>query len=130
MSWLSLAGKAGPWIVAVLAIGFGLYERADYFEQKAARAADLVAAHEAVEKAAVADAAHTREIEEAHAAEIARLKEQANARDVSIAATPSTTGCVASPAMRALFDGLRARAPAAGAGQPGGAGGAGQAVSR
>ena len=56
-------------------------------------------------------------------AEIARLKEQTNVREASIDATPSTAACAASPAMRALFDGLRARAGAPGAGQPGGAAG-------
>jgi hypothetical protein len=123
MSWLSLAWRAGPWAIAALAIAFGLYERSGYFEEQAARAADLAAAQQAVERAQAADAAHTREIEDTHAAEIARLKEQTNVREASIDATPSTAACAASPAMRALFDGLRARAGAPGAGQPGGAAG-------
>ena len=41
MNWISLAFKAGPWIVAALAIGFGLFERSGWSEEKAARAADL-----------------------------------------------------------------------------------------
>ena len=130
MNWISLAFKAGPWIVAALAIGFGLFERSGWSEEKAARAADLVAAEQAVRKAQIADATHTREIEDAHAAEIAFLKEHANVREASIAATPSTAVCAGSPAMRTLFDGLRARAGAAGAGQPRNAARAGAAVPR
>jgi hypothetical protein len=130
MAWLSLAWKAAPWAIAALALAFGLYERADYFEETAARAADLVAAQAAVEKARAADATHTKEIEDAHAAEIAQLKEQANVREASIDAVPSTAACAGSPAMRALFDGLRARAGTAGAGPAGNAGGAGAPVSR
>ena len=130
MAWLSLTWKAAPWAIAALALAFGLYERADYFEETAQRAADLVAAQAAVEKAEAADATHTKEIEDAHAAEIAQLKEQANVREASIDAVPSTAACAGSPAMRALFDGLRARAGTAGAGPAGNAGGAGASVSR
>ena len=127
---VSLALRAGPWIVAALAVGFGLVERAGYFEEKAACAADLAAARAAVETARAADAIHTREIEDAHAAAIARLKEQANEREMSIATQPATAQCTASPAMRALFDGLRARAPAPGAGGADDPAGAGAAVPR
>src|SRR5437868_6231836 len=77
MAWLSLAWKAGPWIAAALAITFALYERSGWFAEEAARAADQVAAQQAVRKAQVADAMHTREIEDAHAAEIIFLKEHA-----------------------------------------------------
>ncbi len=121
MSWLSIAWKAGPWIVAALALSFGLYERSAYFEESALRAADLAAAQQAARAAAIADATRTREIEDAHAAEVATLKEQANARELSIAQVPATAVCAGSPAMRALFSGLRARAGTAGAGQPGAA---------
>jgi hypothetical protein len=130
MAWLSFAWKAGPWIAAALAIMFGLYERAGWSAEEAARAADLVAAQQAVRNAQIADAARTREIEDAHAAELIFLKDQANAREVSIAAAPSTAVCAGSPAMRTLFDGLRARPGAAGAGQPGNAARAGAAVPR
>ncbi len=127
---VTLALRAGPWLIAVLAIGFGLVERADYFAEKAARAGDLAAAQAAVEAARTADAARTKLIEDAHATEIARLKEEANERELSIAGQPATVGCAASPAMRALFDGLRARAATAGAGRADGAAGAGAAVRR
>jgi hypothetical protein len=130
MAWLSFAWKAGPWIAAALAIMFGLYECAGWSAEEAARAADLVAAQQAVRNAQIADAARTREIEDAHAAELIFLKDQANAREVSIAAAPSTAVCAGSPAMRTLFDGLRARPGAAGAGQPGNAARAGAAVPR
>ena len=116
--------------MAALAIGFGLWERAGRFEEKAARAADLAAAQQAVRQAEIADAARTREIEDAHAVEVANLKEHANAREISIVQAPATAVCAGSPAMRTLFDGLRARSRPAGAGQPRPAGGADPAVSR
>ena len=128
--FVGLALRAGPWIVAVLAIGFGLVERADYFAEKAARAGDLAAAEAALDAARTADARHTREIEDAYATEIARLKEEASARELSIAAQPATVGCAQSPAMRALFDGLRTRAATAGAGRADDAARAGAAVPR
>ena len=130
MAWLSFAWKAGPWIAAALAILFALYERSGWSGEEAARAADLVAAQQAVRKAQIADATHTREIEDAHAAEIAFLKETANVREASIAVAPSTAVCAGSPAMRTLFDGLRARSRTAGAGQSGNAARTGAAVSR
>ena len=130
MAWLSFAWKAGPWIAAALAIMLGLYERSGWSGEEAARAADLVAVQQAVRKAQIADATHTREIEDAKAAEIATLKEHANVREASIAAQPSTAVCAGSPAMRTLFDGLRARAGTAGNRQPGDAARAGAAVSR
>jgi len=130
MPLLSFALKAGPWIAAALAISFGLYERSGWSGEEAARAADLVAAQQAVRKAQIADATHTREIEDAYAAEIIFLKEHANVREASIAATASTAVCAGSPAMRTLFDGLRARGGTAGNSQPGNAGRAGAAVSR
>jgi hypothetical protein len=130
MAWLSFAWKVGPWIATALAIMFALYERSGWSGEEAARAADLVAAQQAARKAQIADATHTREIEDAHAAEIIFLKEHANVREASIAAAPSTAVCAGSPAMRTLFDGLRARSGASGAGQPHDAGGTGAAVSR
>ena len=130
MAWLSFAWRAGPWFAALLALMVALYERSGWSAEEAARATDLVAAQQAVRRAWIADAARTREIEDAHAAEIIFLKDQANAREVSIAAQPSTAVCAGSPAMRALFDGLRARSGAAGAGQPRDTTRAGAAVSR
>jgi hypothetical protein len=130
MSGLSLA----PWLIALAALlaggSFGLIERADYLEEKVARARDLDAARQAALAAQVADAEHTRQLEDQHAAEIAALKEQAHARTLAIAQAPVTDVCAASPAMRALFDGLRARPAAAGAGPAPAAAGARAALPR
>ncbi len=124
MNWLSTA----PWLVALAGIlgggAFGGIERLNYLEEKAARAQDLDRTQQAVLKAKAGDAAKTRQLEDEHAAEVAKLKEQANARDLAIASVPSTDICAVSPAMRSLFDGLRTRAAAPGHGQPGGPGGA------
>ena len=130
MPLLSFAWKAGPWIAAALAMMFALYERAGWSGEEAARAADLMAAQQAVRKAQIADADHTREIADAHAAELIFLKEHANVREASIGATPSTAVCAGSPAMRTPFDGLRARSGTPSAGQPGDTARAGAAVSR
>jgi hypothetical protein len=128
VNWLS----AAPWLIALASIlgggAFGGIERMNYLEEKTARAEDLDLAQQTVLKAKADDAAKTRQLEDEHAAEVAKLKEQANARDIAIAQAPVTVDCVASPAMRALFDGLRARTAAAGAGQSGNAGRAGPGV--
>jgi hypothetical protein len=123
VSWLS----AVPWLLMLAALagggGFGLVERANYLQEKAARAQDLDAARQAALAAQAADAQHTKELEDRHAAEVAALKEQADARTRAIARAPVTTGCAGSPAMRALFDGLRARPATAAAAAAPGAGG-------
>jgi hypothetical protein len=134
MSALSLA----PWLIALAALlgggSFGLVERANYLQEKAARAQDLAAARQAALAAQVADAQHTKELEDQHAAEVAALKEQAHVRTLAIAravqGAPVTDACAGSPAMRALFDGLRARSAAAGPGPAPAAGGARAAVPR
>jgi hypothetical protein len=130
VSGLSLA----PWLLALAALvgggGFGLIERANYLQEKAARAQDLSAAQQAVLAQQAADAKRTKDLEDQHAAEIAGLKEQAHARTLAIAQAPTTDACAGSPAMRALFDGLRARPAAAGAGPAPAAAGARAAVPR
>jgi hypothetical protein len=120
VSALSLA----PWLLALAALvgggGVGLIERANYLQEKAARAQDLVAGQQAVLARQAADAKRAKDLEDQHAAEIATLKEQAHARTLAIAhaiqGAPASDACAGSPAMRALFDGLRARPAAAGAG--------------
>lgn len=130
MSGLALALRAAPWALMALCLVFGLWERAGWQSEIAARARDLAAAAAKVAALQAEDARRTGAIEARHAEEVATLKEQANAREVAIAAAPSGTGCVQSPAMRALFDGLRARPGAAGGGDPRGAGGTGAPLSR
>ena len=115
-------------IALALSLAFGFYERSGWESEIAARAADRAAAFAAVASAKAVDAAKTRALEDAHATEIAKLKEQANARDMSIALAPDSSVCANSAPMRALFDGLRSRGGAPGAGQPRRAGGARAAV--
>jgi hypothetical protein len=127
-----------PWVIALAAVlggaGFGLIEHAGYLQEKAARAQDLAATREAALIVQAADAKRTRELEDQHAAEIAVLKEQAHVRSLAIAravqGAPVTDGCAGSPAMRALFDGLRARGAAAGRDPAPAAGGTRAAVPR
>lgn len=124
MSGLSLA----PWLVALAAVmgggGYGLVERANYLQEKAARSQDQAALQQAALAAQAADARRTRQLEDRHAAEVAALKEQANVRTIAIARAPVTDVCAGSPAMRALFDGLRARPAAAAVARTPAAGGA------
>src|SRR5262245_44385576 len=49
-AWLSLARLLAPWAIAVLAIGYGLLERAHYQAEVAARAGDRLAAAEAANR--------------------------------------------------------------------------------
>jgi hypothetical protein len=122
VNWLSVT----PWLIALAGIlgggAYGVVERMNYLGEKAARAEDLDHARQAALKAKADDATKTKQLEDEHATEVAKLKEKANARDVAIAQVPVTVDCVASPAMRALFDGLRTRSATAGAGQSGPAG--------
>jgi hypothetical protein len=123
---VSLLGwtNIGTVLLLALSLAFGFYERSGWQGEIAARAEDQAAAEKAVADAQATDAANTRTLEDQHAAEIARLKEDQNARDTAIATAPTTIVCAQSPAMRALFDGLRARDGTAGAGAAPGTGGA------
>lgn len=93
---------------------------------KAGRIADRAEAQAAVIAFQEADAVKTRAIEDAHAAEVARLKGEANAREAAINRAPSGTACINSGAGRAFIDGLSTGKT--GAGAPSGAGRARQAV--
>ncbi|HTR87295.1 MAG TPA: hypothetical protein VMI56_22625 [Reyranella sp.] len=126
LGWTNIASA----VLLALALAFGFYERSGWQGEIAARAQDVAAAEKAVADAAIADQSRTRQLEDQHAAEIARLKENQIARDTAIAAQPATTACAQSPAMRALFDGLRSRPGTAGAGPAGGAGRTRAALSR
>jgi uncharacterized protein HemX len=111
-------------LTAALGAGGTLWYRGQYESEKAARARDLVVALAAEASAKAADATRTKALEDAHAAEIAKLKEDANARDRSIDLAQDSSACTGSAPMRALFDGLRQRPAAPGpraAGSPGGA---------
>ena len=106
MPWLSLALKAGPWIVAALAIGFGLFERGNYEGEKAGRVADALAAQQAADKkigeAKVASDAALAEREQ----KIAALSTTTTTYvDRIIHDTPST--CAPSPAARDAARGVR-----------------------
>lgn len=103
LGWSNIATA----VLLMVAVGFGLFERNEYLGEKSARSQDLAAAQAMVLAAQQADAVRTRRIEDEHAAEVAALREQAHDREVAIAQAPVTTGCVVSPAMRALFDSLR-----------------------
>ena len=128
MTWLS----AAPWLIALAGVigggAFGGIERMNYLEEKSARASALYNAQQATLKAQVEDAIRTKAIEDAHASEVAKLKEQANARDIAIALAVPTNACTGSPAMRALFNGLRARGLTPSPDQPRSADRAGKAV--
>lgn len=108
-----LSALANPWVLVIVAAVLGLggtgWYRMQYLGEVAARTADVEAAQAKVIKAAQVDAARTREIEDDHAAEVAHLKDQLNARNLGIANTISTAACADSPAFRSLGDSLRQR---------------------
>ncbi|WP_139374164.1 hypothetical protein [Enhydrobacter aerosaccus] len=81
-----------------------------WLDEVAARSDDVLKAEEKIREEKEADARRAQELSDQLAAEIAFRKEQANARTIAIARAPVTDACIASPAMRALFDGLRRRA--------------------
>lgn len=70
-----------------------------------AEAADKAKALVLAQKAA--DAIRTKQLEDAHAIEVARLKEAANAAQIAIARAPVTAACAATPAAREFSAGLR-----------------------
>ena len=125
----SLSGLLGVALAVSLALGAGgtLWYRGQYEGEKAARAQDLAAALSAEASAKAADAQKTRALETQYGQQIAKLKEQANARTFAIAEAPDSDACASSAAMRALFGGLRDRATP-GAGAAGSAGRARAAV--
>jgi multidrug efflux pump subunit AcrA (membrane-fusion protein) len=108
--------KLAPWLLSLLGIlgggGYGLIERANYEQEKAARAQDLSDAQAAALKAQQEDATRSAEIAGELAAQKDQLKDQANARSIAIATAPNGSGCVASAPMRAALDGLRSTAAA------------------
>jgi hypothetical protein len=114
--------KLAPWLLGLLGIlgggGYGLIERANYLQEKAARAQDLSDAQAAALKAQQEDATRTAALVGQYAAENDKLKDQANARSIAIATAPNGNGCVASAPMRTLFDQLRASTDKASSGQP------------
>lgn len=118
MSWLTIL-KAAPWVLAGLCLVGLLWFRGEYEGEKAARAADLLAAQKAALDAKARDAERTRALLDTHAAELSTLKEQADARARAILAATNSNTCLASPPVRAMLDELRLRnGGAPGAGQP------------
>jgi len=105
--YLPIVAKVLPWAIAALAITFGLYERSQYYSEKAARAADNLAAVETVRAYREADAARAKQIQDDLAAELTRLRNDYYKRTTDIAAAPVTNVCAASPAFNSLFSGLR-----------------------
>lgn len=102
-----------PWLLLLVTslVGAGgtAWYRMQWLGEIAARSQDVAIAEEKVRQAMEADEKRTRELSDQLAAEIAARKDQADARTLAIARSPVTDTCVTSPAMRALFDGLRNR---------------------
>lgn len=126
--------KALPWIVAAAGVigggGFGLVEHARAQSLKAEIATAAAQAEKKLRLQRDHDAEVTRGLEDQLAAEIAARKDQTHGTALAIARAPVTDACLHSPAMGALFDGLRHRGAAAGAGAAADPGRAGAAVPR
>lgn len=118
LSWL-------PWAAAGLSLALGttgtLWYRSQWESCQAASARAVAEAQAKVIAFQEADAVKTRAIEDAHAAEVARLKGDANARETAIMRAVASKDCLSSPAARAFFDGLQSNGNQAGAGAAPGA---------
>lgn len=129
-----LALLRNPWVLLAIAIVAGLggtgWYRMRWMGEVADRAKDVAEARDKLLKQQAEDAEYTRGLSDQLAAELAAKKEQTNVRSLAIARAPVTDGCANSPAMRALFDGLRHRPDETGAGQSPGAGRTGAALPR
>ena len=118
LTWIIVGLVAGVLASLVMGgTGYGLIERGNYLQEKAARAQDLATAQQAALKAQQADATQTAAMVAQHLQELDTLKGQANVRSIAIAKAPNGNGCVGSAAMRTALDGLRTSAKPAGAGQ-------------
>lgn len=116
-----------PCILLAVAVGAWGFEHTWRITLQRDAARDVAEAQGKVIAFKEADAEKTKALQDAHAAEITRLKDSSNAQ-IAIAQAKRTTECVATPAARAFTNGMRRFDPEAGAGDAGSAGRAGAPV--
>lgn len=95
-----------PWIASgILLLGL-LFYRGEYLHEKSLRAEDIAKANQALIDQKELDAKRAKEVQDKHAAELAKLKESYNGRLVSIMRADNSQACISSPPINALIDGL------------------------
>jgi hypothetical protein len=104
--------------VAVLAVGWALWERSDYYGCVAARERDRAAAEAAKSAALLAAKAKSDRLIEGQAAALAEIANRRLEITERIIHVPVTTACASSPAMRAATHGVRQLIRPAGGGAP------------
>ena len=111
----SLIGRFGPYVLIGLALAAWGFEHTWRVTLQRDAAAEVAKAQAMVAAFKEADEANTRKIADAHAAEIARIKGEANARETSIRRAVASNSCLDTPAYRAFIGSLPVT-PQAGAG--------------
>lgn len=102
----SLIGRLAPYAAIGLALLWGGFEHTWRVILQRDAAQEVAKAQAMVAAFKEADEANTRKIADAHAAEIARIKGEANARETSIRRAVASNSCLDTPAYRAFIGGL------------------------
>lgn len=112
MPW-GLILKLGPYVLILLALAWGGWERLGRVTCERDVAAEVAKAQAMVAAFKEADETNTRKIADAHAAEVARIKGEANARENSIRRAVASNSCLDTGAYRAFISALpRVQEPA------------------
>lgn len=96
-----------PWAISGLMLVVALFYRGQYIHEQALRMEDIAKAQQAVLEQKAKEEALSREINDRHSQELARLKEAYSGRIVSILKSQNSNVCVGSPPVDAFLDGLR-----------------------
>lgn len=95
------------WAISGLMLVVALFYRGQYIHEQALRMEDIAKAQQAVLEQKAKEEALSREINDRHSQELARLKEAYSGRIVSILKSQNSNVCVGSPPVDAFLDGLR-----------------------
>lgn len=119
---IGLILKLGPYVLIGLALLWGGFEHTWRVTLQRDAAAEVAKAQAREIAFKEADAENTRKISDAHAAEVARIKGEASARETAIRRAVASNSCLATPAYLAFISSLPV-APKAPIGAADGAGG-------
>ena len=129
MPW-GLLLKAGPYAMIGLALLWGGFEHGWRVTLQRDAATEVARAQAEVAAYREADAANTRKIEDAHAAEVNRLRGEASARENAIRRSVASMSCIDTPAYRAFIGSLPSPPAQTPTGPPNGARRTGPTVPR
>ncbi len=129
MPW-GLLLRLGPYALIALALLWGGFEHTWRVTLQRDAAKEVAAAQAREIAFKEADAENTRKISDAHAAEVARIKGEASARETAIRRAVASNVCVDTAAYRAFIGSLQPQPTQAPTGAANGAGGARAAVPK